>query len=143
MLIKIKNNIEEMSRICDEIHEFCIESGIPDGRYHDIILIVDEIVTNVISYAYQDGKEHEFSLHLNEYDQHVSINLIDNGIAFNPLEREDPDICSSIEERQIGGLGIFIVKQLAEVVEYSRVDEQNRLSIMIAVHDKKEKDNGN
>ncbi|MDR0631892.1 MAG: ATP-binding protein [Holosporaceae bacterium] len=137
MLLKIKNNIEEMSRICDTVREFCVGNGIPDERYHDIILVLDEVVTNVINYAYQDEEEHEFSLYLDKDDQNVSIKLIDNGMAFNPLEQEDPDICSSIEERQIGGLGIFIVKQLAEVVEYSRIDEQNQLSIVIAVYDKK------
>ncbi|MDR2268253.1 MAG: ATP-binding protein [Holosporaceae bacterium] len=143
MLVKIKNNIEEMSKVCDKVREFCVENGIPDERYHDVVLILDEVVTNVISYAYSDGKEHEFSLHLNKYNQHVDIRLIDNGAAFNPLAQEDPDICSSIEERQIGGLGIFIVKQLAEVVEYSRVDEQNQLSIKIAIHNRKENDHGN
>jgi anti-sigma regulatory factor (Ser/Thr protein kinase) len=136
MLVKIKNNIEEISRVCDKVREFCAENNISDEKYHDIVLILDEVVTNVINYAYPDGNEHVFALKINKEGEHIAIKLIDNGIPFDPLVRADPDVDSSIEERQIGGLGIFIVKQLSEVVEYSRIDDQNQLNITVALYNK-------
>jgi anti-sigma regulatory factor (Ser/Thr protein kinase) len=138
MLVKIKNNIEEISRVCDKIREFCVEIGAPDEKYHDLVLILDEIVANVINYAYPDGKEHTFTLQMDKEGEYISITLVDDGIPFDPLSQEDPDVDSSIEERQIGGLGIFIVKQLSEVVEYSRVDDQNRLYIRVSICNKEE-----
>jgi anti-sigma regulatory factor (Ser/Thr protein kinase) len=134
MLIEIKNNIEEISRVCDVIKAFCDEHDISEEKYHDIVLILDEVVTNVINYAYPDGGEHTFSLEIIEENGQVDINMSDNGIAFDPLGKNDPDTESSLEEREIGGLGIFIVKQLSESVEYSRIDERNQLSIRVAVH---------
>ena len=134
MLINIKNDISEISRVCDEVEKFCKDHNISDEKYHDIILILDEVVTNVINYAYPDGGEHTFTLDLQEREGRLFINLSDNGIPFDPLGKNDPDVESSLEERQIGGLGIFIVKQLSEVVEYSRIDDKNQLDITVSVH---------
>ncbi|MDR1561367.1 MAG: ATP-binding protein [Holosporaceae bacterium] len=139
MLIKIKNNIEEISRVCDEVQEFCSRSGIPSNKYHDIVLILDEVVTNIINYAYPNNDEHVFSLNIKKKaDGYVYIKLVDNGIAFDPLAKEDPDVESTIEERKIGGLGIFIVKQLSEQVIYSRIDDKNQLEIKVSIHNKEE-----
>jgi anti-sigma regulatory factor (Ser/Thr protein kinase) len=133
MLIKIRNNIEEIGKMCDQINEFCSANDISEEKYHDIILILDEVATNVISYAYPEGSEYDFTLDINKDGDRIAIKLIDNGIPFDPLRKEDPDVDSSIEEREIGGLGIFIVKQLAEVVEYSRIDDKNQLNITVSL----------
>lgn len=134
MRIDIKNNIEEISRVCDLVKGFCSDRDIPDEKYHDIILILDELVSNIINYAYPDGGEHIFTLDLQEEEGgRLFIKIVDNGIAFNPLGKDTPDTESSLEERQIGGLGIFIVKQLASSVEYSRIDDKNNLDITVSV----------
>ncbi len=134
MLISLKNDVNEIARLCDEVKKFCEENGVSDEKYHDIVLILDEIVTNVINYAYPDGGTHTFTLDLRkEGDDRISMKLSDDGIPFDPLARDNPDTESSLEERQIGGLGIFIVKQLSEVVEYSRTDDKNHLSVTVSV----------
>ena len=134
MLISLKNDVNEIARLCDEVKKFCEENGVSDEKYHDIVLILDEIVTNVINYAYPDGGTHTFTLDLRkEGDDRISMKLSDDGIPFDPLARDTPDTESSLEERQIGGLGIFIVKQLSEVVEYSRTDDKNHLSVTVSV----------
>ncbi|MBQ7674685.1 MAG: ATP-binding protein [Alphaproteobacteria bacterium] len=134
MLISLKNDVNEIARLCDEVKKFCEENGVSDEKYHDIVLILDEIVTNVINYAYPDGGTHTFTLDLRkEGDDRISMKLSDDGIPFDPLARDNPDTESSLEERQIGGLGIFIVKQLSEVVEYSRTDDKNHLSVTVSI----------
>ena len=57
------------------------------------------------------------------------LRFIDNGVPYNPLEKEDPDISSSAEDRDIGGLGIFIVKQMMNEVNYERIAEQNIMTV--------------
>ncbi len=136
MLINIKNEISEISRVCDEVKKFCDENEISHETYHDIILILDEMVTNIINYAYPDGREHTFTLFMEKKEERIYIKLSDNGIAFDPLKKADPDTDSSLEERQIGGLGIFIVKQLSESIEYKRIDDENQLNIVISILNK-------
>ena len=134
MLIKIENKVDEISRLCDEVKKFCNDNQISDSKYHDIVLILDEMVTNVISYAYPDGGVHTFTLDIHRGDdQRIYIKLVDDGIPFDPLAQDESDIDSSLEKRQIGGLGIFIVKHLAEAVEYSRLDDKNNLDIVVSM----------
>lgn len=137
MLIKIKNNVDEIAKLCDEVKKFCDDNGVSEEKYHDIVLILDELATNVINYAYPDGGTHTFTLNLHkDGDERIFMKLSDDGIPFDPLARDKPDTESSLEEREIGGLGIFIVKQLSEVVEYSRVDDKNHLVVIVSIMNK-------
>jgi len=137
MQIKIKNNVDEIARLCDEVKKFCDDNGVSEDKYHDIVLILDELATNVINYAYPDGGTHTFTLDLHkDGDERIVMKLSDDGIPFDPLARDNPDTESSLEEREIGSLGIFIVKQLSEVVEYSRVDDKNHLVVIVSIMNK-------
>ena len=143
IILKIKNNIEEIARVCDEVKVFCVNSHISDEKYHDIVLILDEVVTNVINYAYQEEQEEQtFQLHIIKENGVIDIKLIDDGVEFNPIDRDEPDTDSDLEERLIGGLGIFIVKQLSRSVSYARIDGKNHLQIEIAISEKDEEKNG-
>lgn len=142
MLLEIKNRIDEISRVCDVIKEFCDSHHIPGGKYHDIILILDEMLTNVISYAYQDGKEHTFTLDIAKNGECVCVEVVDGGVPFNPLTQQDPDVESDLGERKIGGLGIFLSKQLADDMNYQRLNDENHLCIKVTVSNEEE-NNGN
>jgi anti-sigma regulatory factor (Ser/Thr protein kinase) len=142
MLIVVKNNINEIGRVHDVVCKFCEKHNISEEKCHDISLILDEIITNIVNYAYPDDKEHEFSVDIDKIGLYIILRLVDNGIAFDPLTQADPDVDSSLEERKIGGLGIFIAKQLSDDLKYSRVNDQNQLDIRIAIYNE-EKDNGN
>ncbi|MDR2794683.1 MAG: ATP-binding protein [Holosporaceae bacterium] len=131
MLVEIKNDFKEMDMICNKIDSFCQEQNIVDEKHHNIALIVDELVTNIISYAYPGGGEHTFSLTIEKCDNRVCICLTDGGIPFNPLSCPSPDVDSPLDERPIGGLGISLVKQLSETIEYARVEDKNQLSIKV------------
>ena len=134
MLVKMKNDREEIARLCDEVKKFCDDNAVPEERYHNMVLILDELVTNVISYAYPEGGEHIFTVEFKkESDERVLMEIVDDGIPFDPLARDNPDTESSLEEREIGGLGIFLVKQLSEDVKYSRIDDKNHLSITVSI----------
>ncbi|MDR3187203.1 MAG: ATP-binding protein [Holosporaceae bacterium] len=132
MPIKIKNNIEEIGKVCEEARIFCSKNDVPDAKYHDVAIILDEVITNIISYAYPDGKEHFFSLDLQKGSGFIRIKFTDDGVAFDPLTLDAPDTISSLKERKVGGLGVYIVKQLAKSVKYSRANGRNQLEIKIS-----------
>lgn len=133
MIINIKNDISEIGEVCNKIDQFCIENNIPNKKRQDIDLIVDELASNVIFYAYPDGEQHSFTLSMELNDGVVTIKMVDTGTPFNPLNKDDPDIELSAEERQIGGLGIFLVKQLSEKVSYQRLNDKNHLTIVVSI----------
>ena len=92
-------------------------------------LVVEELFVNIASYAYKDDKSGKCKIKI-EYNrdmQQVKISFEDNGIKFNPLEKEDPDTNSKIEDMQIGGLGIYIVKESMDNVEYKYENNKNIL----------------
>lgn len=99
-----------------------------------ISVMIEEIFVNIASYAYPDSNgTATISLDFDENDK-VTICFIDSGIPFDPLAKEDPDITLSAEERDIGGLGIYMVKQTMEDVKYERVDDKNILSFKKDIH---------
>ena len=98
-----------------------------------ISVMVEEIFVNIASYAYKE-KEGVADIILDFAGDDVKITFIDSGVEFNPLAKEDPDITLSAEERNIGGLGIYMVKQTMDEVIYERKNNQNILSIKKMIH---------
>lgn len=116
-----------------DIIEFVMASpDIPsdDTLAFKIRLSVEEVVENVVRYAYEDGIGWmEAGTELENGGLVLSIEIRDAGVPFNPLEKEDPDINTSIEDREIGGLGIFLCKKMMDEVKYSYVDNCNVLTM--------------
>ncbi len=105
-----------------------------EGLLFKLRLAVEEAVENIVNYAYADGAGY---LEAETYvkDGVLSIVLRDAGVPFNPLEKEDPDITLSAEDRPIGGLGIFLCKQLMDSVEYEFSNGCNKLTIRKRIAD--------
>jgi len=107
---------------CGEIVEFLMTSpDIPedDSLQFKIRLSVEEAVENVVRYAYEDGCGWlEVGTEIDNTNLMLTVMLKDAGVPFNPLEMAEPDLTASAEERKIGGLGIFLCKQMMDSVEY-------------------------
>ncbi len=102
-----------------------------------IHLVCEELVVNVVSYAYADEAEGYLKIQIEKADGTITIRFIDGGVAFNPLEREMPDVSLSMEERQIGGLGIFLTVQMMDDVQYERINNENVVTIKKRISDEK------
>lgn len=92
-------------------------------------LVVEELFVNIASYAYKDNEVGKCKISI-DYDrekQKVILSIEDNGIKFNPLEKENPDTTLSAKEREIGGLGILLVKKNMDNIEYKYEDNKNIL----------------
>lgn len=95
-----------------------------------IDIAIDELFGNIVNYAYETGDGTvTVRVELTENPLSVAITFIDNGVPYNPLKKEDPDVTLSAEEREIGGLGIYMVKKIMDGVDYEYRDGQNILKI--------------
>lgn len=91
-----------------------------------LAIAIEELFVNIASYAYPNSNGNA-TLKLDFVDSDVIITLIDSGFEFNPLEKTDPDISLKAEDRQIGGLGIYMVKKTMDDIQYLREKNQNIL----------------
>jgi anti-sigma regulatory factor (Ser/Thr protein kinase) len=94
-------------------------------------LVVEELISNTIFYGYSDTLEHDIILNLTCDENTISIEIIDDGKEFNPVEQVSADTNSDINEREIGGLGIHLVKNLTDIFTYHRIDAKNIIKIEI------------
>ncbi len=118
-------NLPELVLFLEEVLE---ETGTLEEESFDIQLAADEIFTNIASYAYGEGSgEVEIAVSINE--DSITITFTDSGIPFNPLSLPAPDITRGTDERKIGGLGIYLVRELMDTVSYLRENGKNILTI--------------
>ena len=95
-----------------------------------IDVAIDELYANIASYAYAPGTgDATVSLDFDESTRMFSITFEDTGVPYDPLKKDDPDVTLSVEEREIGGLGIFLVKKTMDAMEYVRLGDRNVLTI--------------
>ncbi|MCG5511451.1 ATP-binding protein [Ectothiorhodospira lacustris] len=128
--LTLTNDLSELARLAQWLTTFGQGQGIEEKTIHFLNLALDELVTNIIHYAYPDGQTHSFSLELRRVDDRVEAELIDDGIPFNPLEAPEPDLDADLDSRRIGGLGIHFVRQTMDEVSYRFERGQNRLRLV-------------
>jgi len=121
-------NIDTAPQIMSLVEQLC--EGMPAKTVYDITLVCEEILVNIASYAYPDG-EGELTLYWeNDTERHVlTIVFEDAGIPFNPLLQDEPELSVSFHERKIGGLGIMMVRQRTDNVQYSYTEGKNILTV--------------
>lgn len=127
--ITLDATIENVRTLTDLIDEWLESLDCSMKAQMQIDVAIDEIFSNIANYAYKEGTglatvSYDFS------DGKAVISFKDSGTKFNPLEKEEPDVSLSVEEREIGGLGIFIVKKTMDEVKYAYVDGENVLTIV-------------
>ena len=120
-------SIEAMTEFVDAILD---ENECPKKAKMQLNVAIDEIVCNIANYAYgKDGGEVTLRVNVT-YDPHgVTLTFIDSGTPYDPLKKPDPDTSLSTEERQIGGLGIFLVKKTMDDMTYEFTGGQNILTL--------------
>ncbi len=125
--IRLRNDFSELAGLREKLREFCESLKLPQSCVFAVMLSLDELVTNIISYAWEDGLEHSISISAKCGGGVMEIEVEDDGKPFNPLEYAPPDLSSPIEERHIGGLGIHLIQTYMDEIVYRREGEQNCL----------------
>lgn len=137
--LELCNRIEEISRMASFLEEIGHELELSAQESFNIHLALEEAVTNVIMYAYPQNEEHKIELTVNCADDELVFRIVDWGKEFDPTAQPDADVTLSLEERPVGGLGIFLIKSLMQRVEYSRVDSRNILTLVKQLDNKDNK----
>ena len=126
--ITVDAMIENMNTVTAFVDDFLDQIACPMKSRIQINIVIDEIFGNICHYAYKDSVGAvTVRVESGNTPKAVFLTCTDNGIPYNPLDTEDPDITLSSEERKIGGLGIYLVKKNMDEMKYEYVNQQNRL----------------
>ena len=130
MEITVPATIENVEKVTDFVNAELDKLACPSKAKAEIDVAIDELFSNIANYAYNPeiGKA-TVKFEVQSNPQAVVITFMDNGKPFDPLLREDPNIKLAAEDRDIGGLGIFMVKKTMDSVEYEYKDNHNILKI--------------
>lgn len=127
--ISLKNQLAEIETLVCVIEEFGETNDLPTRAMFDMNLVLEEIITNTISYGYGDELEHYIIVDIYWENKVIKLTVSDDGKPFNPLELAEPDLLIPLEEREEGGLGIHFVKQIMDEVTYQWEDGRNVLTM--------------
>ena len=127
--IRIKNKITEQEKISQFVEEICEELGLSMEMQMNLNLVMEEMVTNVIFYAYPQDEEADIELLAMSDGKEVTFVLSDQGKEFDPTAKDDNDLSVNPAERDLGGMGIFIVKNIMNKVTYQRLEGKNLLTM--------------
>ena len=125
--LKIPAKLENLQKMFDYIREASSRQGFAEEQINKIQLACEEALVNVISYAYP-SKNGDLEIICNNKESSLEIVIIDRGIPFDPLSIPAPDILLPLEQRKIGGLGIFMIRELMDAVAYKRDGNRNVLT---------------
>ena len=127
--IRIKNKISELEKVAQFIEEIGEELGLSMELQMNLNLVMKEMVTNVIFYAYPQGEEADIELLAKSDGKELTFVLSDQGKEFDPTAKEDNNLDVNPAERELGGMGIFIVKNIMNKVTYQRLEGKNLLTM--------------
>ena len=126
----VEARLENLDKVNDFVQRAISSCDCSKKSIMQLGVIVEEIFVNVVSYAYPDGVgQVAIQIEIQENPLAITLTFADSGIAYNPLENDDPNLELSVEERQIGGLGIYLVKNMVEEISYNYKDGKNILSL--------------
>ncbi len=125
--IVLANQLTELERVAHEVEAFGEAHGITAKVIFNVNVALDEILTNVISYAYPEGGAHVITVRLAVQAAELVIEVEDDGRPFNPLTVASPDLEEPPAERPIGGLGLHFVRRMMDRLEYRREQGKNLL----------------
>ena len=126
----IPNQLSEIDAVNDSFDEFAESQEISFKVITRMKMVFDELLNNTISYGYKDVDEHEIEIDIDLYGERLMTTITDDGIPFNPFAQDKPDTSLSLEERDIGGLGIHLVKNTMDEYSYKRGIDKNQITLI-------------
>jgi anti-sigma regulatory factor (Ser/Thr protein kinase) len=127
--ILINNNLSEIERLSKAVAEFGKKNNLSSEVIYDVRLALEEVVSNIINYGFEDNYEHQISIEMNLQGETLTMKIKDDGKPFNPLEVKSTNLEKPFDEREIGGMGIYIVRKLMDNILYKREEGNNVLQL--------------
>lgn len=126
---ELKSSLSELDKLCRHLETFGKKIGLSKKYIFEINLALDEVFTNIISYGFDDDGDHTIKMTITPVKKEISMCIEDDGIPFNPIEFESPDVPGVVEKCKIGGLGIHIIRKLMDDICYQRCGDKNVLKL--------------
>jgi anti-sigma regulatory factor (Ser/Thr protein kinase) len=128
--MRIRNELSEIENVKTRFNDFSEQTGLPRTIRRKVNLVFDELLNNVISYAYVDGEAHEIMLDFELAGGRLTVSIMDDGVPFNPFEADAPDTTIGLDERKVGGMGIYLVSSLMDKAIYKRRVDKNVVTLV-------------
>jgi anti-sigma regulatory factor (Ser/Thr protein kinase) len=125
--LTVKNRIEDLLRVNSIFESFATQHEIGGRLRYHLLVSIEEILTNIIKYGFDESGVHPIHITFRHNLGVIELEFEDRGREFNPLEIAEPDLETPIEDRQLGGLGIHLVKNMVDLAEYRRDGDRNIL----------------
>jgi len=125
MELRVRSRLEEIERVHHAFNEFADRHTVPIKLRREINLVFDELLNNIINYAFEDEDEHRIDVQIRLSETGLTVTITDDGKPFNPFENDPPDTALPIEDRPIGGLGVHLVRNVMDRISYERHGEKN------------------
>ncbi len=129
--LRVRTEIEELRRIDEAVEKFGAGEDWPPNLLFQVKLALEELAINVMNHGHDDDGEHEMEITLTSETDKLTIELSDDGRAFNPLDdAPEPDLDAALEDRPIGGLGVHMVRTFMDEMSYRRDEGKNHLTLI-------------
>jgi serine/threonine-protein kinase RsbW len=129
---KFRNSMRQFVEIAAFIEQFCQAESVASEDVSRILVSFEEVFTNTVSYGFKDDSEHWVGIELKKDPDALEVEIVDDGIPYDPLtEAPEPDISAALEDRQIGGLGVHMIKYYMDDLSYSHDGIHNRLKMTL------------
>ena len=128
--IEVPNRHDAIAPAMEAAEAWLEEQEAPSKVTYFVDLAIEEIVTNCIHYGYGDELEHTIAITLTVADEMLTLRIVDDGLAFDPLAARPPDFSIAIQNRTEGGLGIYLLRNLADRITYDRCDGTNQITLV-------------
>ena len=125
----LADQIGEIPALAERIDEMAKKWELSQMLTMNINLVLEEALSNIMFYAFKNNGKHEIKISVSLTNKKLIIKIIDNGIPFDPLSLQQPDITLPAEQRPIGGLGVFLISQIMDSMSYTRQMNQNILTL--------------
>ncbi|MFO7708575.1 MAG: ATP-binding protein [Desulfobacterales bacterium] len=125
----LRSDISELQTLGQRLESIGAELNLSKRCLFELNLALDELFTNIISYGFEDGRQHRIDVTITADDRVLNVTIEDDGVAFNPIERQSPCLPHSVDDCRVGGLGIHLIRNLMDEVCYRRDGQRNVLTL--------------
>ena len=132
LTLEVEANLKQLTGLQEQVTAFGEAQNWPPDMSFQVELALEEICVNIVNYGFEgDGDDHAIEIVVDSEPNSLTMEIIDNGRAFDPLtETPEPDLDSAVSDRPIGGLGVYLVKTLMDELLYRREDGRNHLKMV-------------
>ena len=136
----IANRRDDIARVRNIVEDLAATHHLARDVVADVNVALDEVLTNILTYGYDDDDIHEIRIRLSLDQEAIEVEVVDDGRPFDPTALAPPDLSTPLRDRPVGGLGMHFVRNLMSEVIYTRAGDHNRLLLKKCLADRSETD---